>query len=159
LNKVQPKPLEKLEPEPEVEVYHSLTATEMAANKNHLQREPYAIVLPWNIKWQPVPDMPTYPQALIEDARLTHNTKMKLKMIITDPNYFKRIWAQDSRAQYVENYVEQLQVRNKYYEKLQLEHIDLQMDHLAQSRILQHQQILEARALIDKIRLSRRHQR
>lgn len=159
MNKIERQPPQKVEPEPEIEVYHSLTATEFAANKNHLQPEPYAIVLPWNVKWKSVPDMPAYPQALIEDARLTHNTKMKLKMIITDPNYFKRMWAQDSRAQYVENYVEQLQVRNKYFERLQLEHIDLQMDLVAQSRILQHQQILEARALIDKIRLSRRNQR
>ncbi len=159
MNKIQPKPIEKAEPEPEIEVYHSLSATEMAANKNYLGREPYSIVLPWEIKWQSVPDMPTYPPALIEDARLTHNTKMKLKMIITDPNYFKRIWAQDSRAQYVENYIEQLQTQNKIYERMQLDHIDLEMDRLALARLQQHQQILEGRALIDKIRLSKRHQR
>lgn len=105
-----------------------------------------------------MPSMPAYPQALVEDARLLNNTKMKLKMLITDPSYFKKLWMQDSRAQYVENYMELVQGRNKYFEKLQLDHIDLQMDLVADARLEQYQKMLDVRAMIQKLRLNRRQQ-
>lgn len=140
----------------EVEVYHMMEPTESQANKNYLQRNPYSLVMPWESRWPSVPKMPNYPEAMIEDARLSQNTKMNIKMMITDPNYFKRLWLQDSRTQYVEGYLEDQFNRRKLFEKADLLHTKLEFDRVAEDRLKQHQLILEGRAAVLKIRNQRR---
>ena len=140
----------------ELEVYHTMEPTESQANKNYLQRNPYSLVMPWEARWPSVPKMPNYPAAMVEDARLSQNTKMNLKMMTTDPNYFKRLWLQDSRAHYVEGYIEDQFNRRKLFEKADLLHLKLAFDRMVEERLKQHQLILEGRAAVLKIRNQRR---
>ncbi|MCX6105617.1 MAG: hypothetical protein NTY08_07285 [Proteobacteria bacterium] len=142
--------------EVEVEVYHTMEPTESQANKNYLQRNPYSLVMPWEARWPSVPKMPNYPTAMIEDARLTQNSKMNIKMMINDPNYFKRLWLQDSRTQYVESYLEDQFNRRKLFEKADLLFIKLELDRTVEDRLKQHQLILEGRTAVLKIRNQKR---
>jgi len=77
-------------------------------------------------------------------------------MMITDPNYFKRLWLQDSRTQYVESYLEDQFNRRKLFEKADLLFIKLELDRTVEDRLKQHQLILEGRTAVLKIRNQKR---
>ena len=75
----------------DVEVYHTMEPTESQANKSYLQRDPYSLVMPWESRWASIPKMPSYPEAMVEDARLSQNIKMNIKMMITDSKLHKMV--------------------------------------------------------------------